>query len=385
MANITYGVTKQGFVRKPLDVIISDLNTKFVAAFGQSFDTTPENPDGQIIGIVADKASTLWDLAHAAYNSYRPGATSGIGLDNLVELNRVTRYINTPTKVTCQLNGDEGLTIPAGSLVGTEDGEYQFSIEYDTILPGSVTAICSTPGEVAISSNTVTKIITTIDGWTSVNNSLPGDTGITYESDPQLRARREKSTIVTGTNTVEALYSALYKLGLPYVRIRDNYTEEPIGLQPAHTFQVVVMGGSDAEIAHTIYGDKPGGIPAYGTTTVSVLDSKGYPHDISFSRPVNKNIYINVTYKRLAGSSNDTTANISDALIRYINTLMPGTTVIWSKLFTPVTLAAMQAEIETLEIGIASDALSTASISMDIAEKPYTESTFITVTDTTNG
>jgi len=384
MSETKYGVTSQGFVRKPLDVITTDLNSKFIATFGESFDTTPESPDGQVIGIISDKISELWGLAHGSYNAYRPGATEGIGLDNIVELNRVVRYVNTPTKVTCQLAGDSGLKVPAGSLVATTDGTYQFSIESDAILPATATAICTTLGEVAIPSNSVTKIITAIDGWASVNNAGAGLTGITYESDPQLRARREKSTIVTGTNTIEAIYSALYAMGLSYVRIRDNDDDTPIGSQPAHSFQVVVIGGSDTEIAKTIYENKPAGIKPYGTTTISVNDSKGYPHSVGFSRPVNTSVYIDVTINRLSGSSNDTIANIKSALEGYINTLPPGSTVVWSKLFTPITLISPQVEVESLTIGLSKDVKATSSLPMDITNKPYTEETFITITDVTD-
>ena len=55
MATIQYGVTDDGFVRKPIYVILSSLNNKFKAAFGANFDTSPESPDGQVIGIVTDE------------------------------------------------------------------------------------------------------------------------------------------------------------------------------------------------------------------------------------------------------------------------------------------------------------------------------------------
>lgn len=383
MTDSVYGVTKQGFIRKPLEKIINDLNSKFIAEFGSSFDVTPESPDGQIIGIIADKISQCWDLAQGSYNSYRPGATQGVGLDAIVELNRITRIVNKPTEVTCVMGGDNGVLIPAGSIVATSDGQYEFTTNNDITIPNAVTATCTVTGEIPILANSVTSIISQIDGWTSVNNPGNGITGIDYESDPQLRARREKSTIVTGTNTTEAIYDALSSMSLQYVRVRDNDTTQSIGSQPANSFHTVVVGGTDYDIAKAIYDNKPSGIKAYGSTVVKIKDSKGYDHDIGFSRPTNIDVFVNLTYKRYAGSSNDTTQNILSALSKYINGLSPGESVIWSKLFAPVMLTNNQIEIDSLTIGTSATALSTDTITMDIYQRAYVDSTTITITDIT--
>ncbi|MCX8966799.1 hypothetical protein EHW66_17960 [Erwinia psidii] len=378
-----YGITSQGFVRKPLTVITSDLNARFVREFGTGFDTSPENPDGQVIGIVSDVVSELWDLAQAACNSYRPGATEGVGLDSVVEINRVKRYVNVPTTVMCYVDGTEGVTVPAGSIVATEDGNYSFTLDEDVTIPDSVTVTCTTEGENYVAANTVTKIATEIDGWTSVNNPDEGSTGITYESDGKLRARRENSTIVTGKNTTEAIHDALTRLGVDYVRIRDNDDDKPTGSQPANSFQVVVVGKTDRVIAQTIYNNKPGGIKAYGTTNVTVNDSKGYPHNIGFTRPVNASIYLKVTFKRYSGSSADSENTIVNALCEYINGLNPGENVVWSKLFCPISTSTQLVEIDSLLISRTDSDYGTKTLEIDIDERAYIEPGFIDITDIT--
>ena len=52
------GVNETGFSIKPLDDIISDLGDRLVARFGNTFDVSPESPDGQLIGVVSD---TIFD------------------------------------------------------------------------------------------------------------------------------------------------------------------------------------------------------------------------------------------------------------------------------------------------------------------------------------
>ncbi len=48
MATIQYGVTENGFVRKPVADVVANLNNKFIAAFGSNFDISPESPDWAI-------------------------------------------------------------------------------------------------------------------------------------------------------------------------------------------------------------------------------------------------------------------------------------------------------------------------------------------------
>ena len=76
MATIQYGVTENGFVRKPVADVVANLNNKFIAAFGSNFDISPESPDGQYIGIMADEIASCWEQAEQVFNAFRPDALS---------------------------------------------------------------------------------------------------------------------------------------------------------------------------------------------------------------------------------------------------------------------------------------------------------------------
>ncbi|MBG6243001.1 MAG: hypothetical protein EKE20_14785 [Candidatus Symbiopectobacterium sp. Dall1.0] len=383
MAETKYGVTKDGFMRKPLSVIINELNSKFTAAFGTSFDTSPESPDGQVIGIVADKLAECWKVAQASYNSYRPGAMEGVGLDSIVELNGIRRDVNRPTTVTAMLDGVQGTLIPKGCKVGTENG-YEFTTNNDVVLPNDVTVTCTKVGEIYVAVGALTKILTPIDGWESVTNKEASNTGVVYESDPKLRSRRERSTMLSGTNTVEAVYSSLVSMGLSYVRVRDNDTKIPIGEQPPNSFHTVVVGGTKNDIAQTIFQNKPGGIKAYGKTIVTVYDSKGYPHEIGYSRPDDVDIYISIKFKRKAGSSNDSIHSIKSSLINYLDDMSPGVDVVWSYLFSPILMNTPNIEIIDIKIGLSKEKTEQGiTIPMDIFQKAKTRNDLIEVKDLT--
>lgn len=371
MATVQYGVTDNGFVKKPIEDIIDSLNSKFQAAFGANFDVSPESPDGQVIGIVADEIDECWNQAELVFNAYRPGAMQGIGLDNICELNNTKRYINRHSRVTLELSGNQGTLVPAGSVVS--DGTMNFTLETDTIIPGDVTGVAVTAGEYYVAKNTVTKIVSTgIAGWTGVTNPEIGETGINYETDPSLRARRDRTTALSGSATVESIYAALADLNLTYIRIRDNDTGAAIGSQPAGTVYVVVDGGTKNDIARRIYNAKTGGVPTYGTESIVINDSKGYPHTIKFSRTSRVNIFVKGTFKRRTGSNlsaNDAADMIKQAAVDYLNALNPGDAVIWSNMFAPLTNAVQGIEIASLFIGLSANPTSTATIELDIDKR----------------
>lgn len=385
MAAIQYGVTDNGFVRKPLTAIIDSLNAKFTAAFGSTFDISPESPDGQVIGIVADEVDQCWAQAQYAFNAYRPGAVEGAGLDAVCELTNTKRYVNKHSQVTVELTGTQGTVVPAGSKIG--DDTMTFTLQTDTEIPGDVTAVADSAGEYYVAPNTVNKIITTgITGWTGVNNPDVGETGINRETDPALRARRDRTTAVSGAATVEAIYAALADLNLTYIRIRDNDTGSTIGTQPSGTIWVVVDGGTKNDIARRIYNAKTGGVPTFGSESINITDSKGYTHTIHFDRSSPQPIFVKGTFKRRLGanvSSNDAAKQLQEATIDYLNSLSPGQSVVWSAMFAPLMEATKSIEVDTLFIGIAANPTGTATIELDINKTAQGLAANIKFTDVT--
>lgn len=370
MATIQYGVTENGFVQKPVEVIVNHINNRFLSVFGSNFDISPEGPDGQVIGIISEEISKCWQQAEQVFNAYRPGAMQKVGLDNICELTFTKRLVDWPSRVGLRCEGQAGTRVPAGSVAS--DGTMRFVTQYDVILPGDVTAVASEVGEYYVAANTVNKIETPVAGWESVNNPEIGQTGVDYESDPALRIRRDRTTAHTGSAFVEAIYAALADLNLSYIRIRDNDTGVPIGTQPSGTVFVVIEGGTADEIARRIYSAKTGGVPTHGTTTVSIYDSKGYPHDVKFSRPEDATIYVSGTFKRRPGSnisSNDAAKQLQAAMMNYINSLNPGDSVIWSECFKPIMDATNGVQVDSLFIGLSANPTGIATIELDIDKK----------------
>ena len=86
----------------------------------------------------------------------------------------------------------------------------------------------------------------------------------------------------------------------------------------AKSFEAVVEGGSDADVANKIWLTKPAGIQTFGNTSFTITDSQGEQQVINFSRPTP--IYIWVTVALTLYSEETFPPNGQDLVAEAINT-----------------------------------------------------------------
>lgn len=136
----------------------------------------------------------------------------------------------------------------------------------------------------------------------SVTNLTTWLVGRFPETDEDLRARHRASTAITGKATLDAITSKLNQVGgVTKAFVDENPTDTTdINGLPPHSIECTVKGGSDSDIALTIWQNKAGGIQTHGNTTVEVLDISGQTRDVSFSRPVPRYIHLRITYSKFS-------------------------------------------------------------------------------------
>lgn len=86
-----YGVRPEGFVRKPLATILSEVEAQLITEFGPEIVQTAQSPLGQLNGLFADMVTNLWEIAEDVYQSYDPDQSEGVRLDSLGRLRLVAR------------------------------------------------------------------------------------------------------------------------------------------------------------------------------------------------------------------------------------------------------------------------------------------------------
>lgn len=104
------------------------------------------------------------------------------------------------------------------------------------------------------------------------------------------------------------------------------------------SFEAVVQGGTDENIAEKIWETKPAGINTFGNTDFTITDSQGDPQVISFSRPTSIYIWVNVD---LTLNPEDTfpsngTELVEQAIVDYGETLNIGEDVLWQKVLCQI-------------------------------------------------
>lgn len=167
-----------------------------------------------------------------------------------------------------------------------------------TILATPVLFTAMEMGAYALPSNSLTAIDSTLAGWDSVNNLVDGTIGRFVETDEELRLRHSDAVHVIGAATAPSVRSRMLAevSGASYVRVYENRTKVTDAFSlPPHSFETVVEGGLDQEIADKLFELKPAGIETYGNTSVLVLDDNGDSQLCKFTRASNKYAWIRVS------------------------------------------------------------------------------------------
>jgi len=87
-----YGVTSAGFIRKPLSVILAELEAAMREQFGAGVVQTPQTPLGTLNGLVADAGAEAWEIGEDAYQARDPDQAEDVNLNILARIRLIERY-----------------------------------------------------------------------------------------------------------------------------------------------------------------------------------------------------------------------------------------------------------------------------------------------------
>lgn len=101
-----YGVQPTGYVRKPLAVILAEIEASMITEFGPGVIQTPQSPFGQLNGLVADLVSEIDERNLDIYQSYDPDQAEGTRLDILGRLRLISRGDDTDDEFRKAITND---------------------------------------------------------------------------------------------------------------------------------------------------------------------------------------------------------------------------------------------------------------------------------------
>jgi hypothetical protein len=322
----TYGVTTAGFVKKPLQQIIADANARILSTVNAELDLDPDQPPGQVIGILADAFAQGWELAQVAYNATNRADAEGPLLDNIGGLTGTPRAKQRPSFVPCTAVFKATGTYAAGALVGFVTGypSARFTNVAAIVVgaygddgsaigpahPKSVSTLFKSLDQGPDSGNALLTAngaghgqlnqIVPVTGWVSLADVGTVSLGALVEEDPPFRQRQKDELGAAGNDTLDATRAAILRalaaatppVPTATVQMYENrkLVFDPVTELPGKTYMAVVYdgvsppAGNDAIIANAIWANKAGASRPYGSTTVNVVDSEGTTRTVGFTR-----------------------------------------------------------------------------------------------------
>ncbi|MEA3330596.1 MAG: baseplate J/gp47 family protein [Campylobacterota bacterium] len=380
---MNYGVTIEGFKKKRLIDIKTEIEESLKLGFGDNISLIPQSVFGQLVGVISERESLEWDNLENVYNSFYPSTAQGVALSELVLLNAIQRIEATQTTATVTITGTDGTIVTKGSIVKTSDTDKRFTIDNDVIINGitTVTVTAVNFGEIVAVAGTIETIDTPISGWETVTNNSDAKTGRNEETDPELRTRRESSVGVDAQNLTDSTYAQLANLeGVSDVIVIDNKTDavDANGI-PAHEFLCVIRGGVNSEIGAIIWSNTPQGIRSFGAVTEQVIDVQGNLQDVKFSRPVDKDIYFEIDITTDANFPLNGEDEIKANIVTFGNdNFNINDDVIQSRFFIPVNQTKGIIDIE-IRLGFTTNPTGTANLPITSLEVSAYDTTRIVV------
>ncbi|HHI2738285.1 TPA: baseplate J/gp47 family protein [Escherichia coli] len=385
-------VTAQGISAPDYQTILDTLTSYFRQIYGSDAYLEPDSKDGQMVALVALAVHDANNTAIEIYNSFSPTTAQAAALSSNVKINGITRKVATNSTADLLLTGTAGTTITNGSARDKNGIIWNFPASVAIGVDGTVlvTATCANSGSVAALAGTITTINTPTRGWVSVTNPVAATVGSPAETDAELRIRQGQSVALPSITPFEGVDGAIASVaGVTRHKLYENDTgaTDSNGLPP-HSISAIVDGGDVTEIAQTIRGNKGQGTATYGTTSVTVPDTYGNPHVISFSRSTDVPIFVAITLKVFTGYTSQIGEQIKQAVADYINGLTIGDDVLLSRIYSPANLGVVSGgnaryyDITDLLIGKSSGSVSASNIDIayDASASCSTANISITVT-----
>lgn len=346
------GLTREGFIPLSYGEIKRSIERR-LNDFSPGFDTSPQSPDGQMIGIMTAQLAMLWTELDKIYKSFDPNAASGQALRNLGAISGVLYGVGGRSTARVLFKGIAGTVVPQGTLVANAKGQ-QFFTTNEIIIPGTTDVNAVNPGATPVDQGSITQINATIGGLVSIEQPVKGVVGKPAQSEQQFRNKRNRTVMRNSVSSEETLRSRLIDIGMTHVQVINNNTDSSVdGISPRHIHVIVANLATvpDDSIARVIFNTISMGIPTFGSTSVVVNDVTNKPHTIKFSKATEQRVKIEVSVKFLdLSTAFGAIGIIKEALVDHVNSLDVGEDLVYSRLFSLITPTA-KADVTVLKIG----------------------------------
>lgn len=369
-------LTELGFERPTFDDLLDAQIERAKKLFGEDIDTNDNTPLGKYIRLNVVDLADVYEILEKIYYARFPNTATGVSLDRLCPFVGISRNPATYAQHKIRFFGVAGEYVPAAFELSTSDGSVLFHTYQSYLIgeDGTVDGLaeCETAG--IIGNVIIGKIDTIVNPDANVESieHLGVEVyGEEIETDTALRERFHATISGTGAATATAIRGAILRVPLvDGVTVVENKTEETVDGIPAHSFKCYVLSpeSQDQLVAEAIFNKKPLGIKSVGDVDVEIIDSSGVAHVISFSRTIEKPIYIKLTIATNQYFETDGVEQIKSYIAQYINSLKNDEDIYLSSIYGYVYKVAGVVNVPSLSMSTDGNSYNTSNIDISIGE-----------------
>lgn len=318
----------KGFISPETAEILQGAVDDINQAFGGALNPSLETPQGQLATSLAANVENADDTFQFYCTQVDPAYAQGRMQDAIARIYFLERKGALASTVQATCYGAVATVIPAGSLAIDNAGNIWVSQDQAIIGADGTVLVefaCQTMGPIPCPVGSVNAIYQTVIGWDRVDNLTEGVLGRNTETRAEFEARRFASVANNAVGFLPAVQGALLKIDdVLDAYVTENTTSAPVTVRgvtiAAKSIYAAVVGGSDAEVAKTLWQKKAPGCGYTGNTTVTVYDdlnySPPYPsYQVQFTRPESLQIVFNVNIVDSAQVPADAQEQIAAAII----------------------------------------------------------------------
>jgi uncharacterized phage protein gp47/JayE len=312
--------------------IVQEMNDDIRGSLGNSVNLDSDSFIGYMRDLTAMTEALANEIDQQVFDASTINNSSGVHLDanvSFVGLERTGFQYSTIEQI--QLHATKACTVPAGTKYRT-DTNVVFKTDEDLVFTGSgydtVAGTCTVAGYKEVGIGELKNIVNSVNGIDEVSNLTEAVPGNSRKTDSQLKKSHTLVTATAGRNDVDSIYESLFEIPVSAAKIIDNDTDEYDGLIPPHHMRVIVIGGTDEEVATAIWNNKVTGCPTYGGDSYECHSpSYGNIRTINFDRGDENSTIINIYFEKKANFPDDGENTISEAIAAIFEEYTLGSTV----------------------------------------------------------
>ncbi|EAT2899723.1 hypothetical protein CYF23_15680 [Salmonella enterica] len=395
-------ITENGLSVPDVADILSGRLTDMSTALGGGASQSLSSPQGQIAQSDTEIIAQVYDKLLCLLNQVNPDYAAGRYQDGIGRIYFMDRISAQGTVVTASCIGQVGTTIPAGSTAIDTSGYIYQSIDSAVIPSGGtidIQFVNQTTGPIPCAAGSLNQIYRAVPGWDAITNVSPGVVGVDVESRIAFETRRKQSVARNSRNQDASTLAALLATnGVLDAYVWSNRTASTVNKGTtnfpvlAHSIYICVYGGTDEDVAESIFQTYNPGANLNGDTTYTVYDNVNYlppypEYDMQWQKATPTRVYFNVELDSTLNPPSDITSQVKSMIANVFNggyegigKARIGSTINAGKYYAPViSISPDTVGILSLEVSIDGSTYGPA-ITMGIDQVPTIQESDITVT-----